>query len=86
MEEKHGLTARDYQTAIDVQDACNLMGVVRAFSRIIPRLFVSTRGTDERNRHPISVMFSSKIASLTGSESIDGFAVAYDACKEKSAE
>jgi hypothetical protein len=84
MNEKQGLTADDYQTALDVQDACNLGGVIRAFSRILERMFISTGGTAERNTHPISVMFSSKIASLTGSETDPSFSEAYDTCKERS--
>ena len=38
--------------------------------------------TDDRNRHPISVLFSSKIASLTGSEDFQNFSRAYGEVKQ----
>jgi hypothetical protein len=65
------------RNALDVQDACNLSGVVHSFSRDIMRLraLLSEEpdfSTDKLNRHPVSVLYSSKIASLTGSEFIIG--------------
>lgn len=83
------LEAKDYQDAIDVQDACNLSGVVHSFSRVMPKLWEEAHaadlGTDYVNRHPIAVMYASKIASLTGSE-IDGeFSKAYQACQDGAA-
>lgn len=73
--------------AITVQDACNLSGVVHAFSRIMsevlwPEAHQLGKGTDWVNQHPISVMFSSKIASLTGSEVDSSFGEAYAKCSE----
>ena len=74
--------------AIVVQDACNLSGVVHKFSSILTEVLWKEAhekgyGTDWVNRHPISVMFSSKIASLTHSEMDDGvFSKAYKECKE----
>jgi len=66
--------------AILVQDACNLSGVVHGFSRAMTALreALPEAGTDEINRHPISVLYSSKIASLTGSESMGDFSKAYE--------
>ena len=70
--------------AIVVQDACNLSGVVHSFSRAITRLreLFPSEGTDFFNRHPISVMYASKIESLTGSGSMERFSKAYDECKQ----
>lgn len=75
------------QEAIVVQDACNLSGVVHSFSRILtevlwPEARKQEKGTDWVNRHPISIMFSSKIASLTHSETDSEFSYAYDRCKQ----
>lgn len=61
------------QEAIAVQDACNLSGVVHTFSRAITdlRAILSASNdfsTSKLNQHPISILYSSKIASLTGSE------------------
>lgn len=73
--------------ALDVQDACNLSGVVHAFSRAITQLreILSAEekfSTDKLNQHPICVLYSSKIASLTGSESAVGFSRAYEWAKD----
>jgi hypothetical protein len=65
------------QEALDVQDACNLSGVVHSFARVMSAL--SERGLDTRakNRHPAAVLFANKIADLTGSEHDGAFSVAY---------
>ena len=68
--------------AIDVQDACNLSGVVHSFSTIISELRNdhNIQNTDELNHHPVCVMFASKIASLTDSETPSEFGKAYEWC------
>lgn len=88
---KPTLTPYDYRDAILVQDACNLSGVVRTFAEVMPKIraeveALGVHSTDAVNRHPIAVMFSSKIASLTGSDSMAAFSVAYDRCKKMSGE
>jgi len=67
------------QDALNVQDACNLSGVVHGFSRAMTELreALPQAGTDEINNHPISVMWASKIASLTGADNVQVFAEAY---------
>lgn len=62
--------------ALDVQDACNLSGVVHTWSKILPQLRKLVEGdckangkdfsTDVLNRHPVNVMFCNKLASLSG--------------------
>lgn len=71
------------QEAIDVQDACNLSGVVHAFSRAMTCLCEMGMGTNERNTHPIAVLFSDKIASLTGSAAGLAFSDAYGWAQEQ---
>lgn len=68
--------------AMQVQDACNLSGVVFAFADVMRDLCEHFRdaGTDYRNQHPIAVMWSSKIASLTRSEDCSTMSKAYDWC------
>jgi hypothetical protein len=70
--------ARD---ALAVQNACNLSGVVFGFARTMESLCeLATEGghgTDWKNTHPIAVLWSSKIASLTGSENSLDFSAAY---------
>lgn len=53
-----------------VQDACNLSGVALSFGRAMVDLGEHTNGTDERNKHPISVLWADKIAHLTGTQEI----------------
>lgn len=84
------LSARDYKEALDVQSASNLSGVVLAFGRATCRIWEEARecgeGTAWVNTHSIAVMYSSKIASLTGSEMPEQFHTAYLACEQKSKE
>jgi len=73
--------------ALDVQDACNLSGVVHSFSTVCTELRDIMReegkfSTDNFNRHPIVIMYSSKIASLCGSESAVEFSRAYGWVKD----
>lgn len=80
----NGLTKRDWQNAMDVQDACNLSGVVHSLAELLPRIRQEPdcTGTDYVNRHPIVVMYVNKLASLTGND----FNKAYDAVTAKIAE
>lgn len=78
-----GLAAGDYKRALDVQDACNLSGVVNSFSSVLSKIWeecrkVDGRGTKWVNEHPISILYSSKISSLSGSEVSARFARSLD--------
>jgi hypothetical protein len=72
------------QTAIDIQDACNLSGVLRAYSEAVHAVFTAADNTEARNRHPVSICFASKVADLAGigSLDIDTFGEAFHACQE----
>lgn len=72
--------------AVNVQDACNLSGVVRSFAQVTEVLWHEARrlnqGTDWVNTHPITILFADKVASLAGiGEGVSVFR-AYDACIE----
>ncbi len=79
-----GLRPIDYKSALEVQNAVNLSGVVRTFSEITSRIWHEARqkgkGTDWVNQHPICVLFSSKISSLAGSEQPVKFGSSYEKC------
>lgn len=65
------LTLREAaQTALDVQDACNLSGVVRSFAEVTQVLWDEAHkigeGTEWVNSHPITLMFVDKLADLSG--------------------
>lgn len=77
-----------YQDALNVQDACNLSGVVFSFARLMDELCKEANskklGTDWKNTHPLCVLFASKIASLTRCEDSDVFHNAYQLAKKES--
>src|ERR1700726_975979 len=57
------------QTALDVQDACNLSGVVASFKEIVheviwPEARRLGKGTEWVNSHPVVTLFLSKLCSL----------------------
>ena len=55
--------------ALNSQNACNLSGVIFSFAQAMQIICDESHrlgeGTDWRNRHPISVLFSTQIAYLT---------------------
>jgi hypothetical protein len=70
--------------AILVQDACNLSGVAHSLSQFLtwlseehPELY-----TEEKNHHPIVVMYVNKLSSLSNAESGEAFAKAYNWCEK----
>lgn len=68
-EEEKGLTLQDWKGAIGIQDACNLSGIVHAFSDVITRIWVTAHengeGTEWVNTHPICLMYLDKFAQLS---------------------
>ena len=63
------------QVGLDVQNACNLSGVVHTFSEVVSEVRSRMEGegkagTDAVNKHPVCLLFSDKIASLTGTQTV----------------
>lgn len=60
------------QEALNIQDGCNLSGIVHGFSRAISTLrkICPDKGTDWYNQHPICVLWADKIAQLAGVQNI----------------
>jgi hypothetical protein len=77
------------RVALDIQDACNLKGVIYRLSCAREELSALGRdkGTDWFNNHPIMRLYASKIHSLTGMglSDIDRFAEAYTLCERMAA-
>lgn len=90
MDSEQYVTVLDFRIALQVQDACNLSGVVHSFSAIMEKLSKEAcdkgYGTDWKNTHPISILFASKIGSLTGCETNLKFQEAYDKCQRMAGE
>ena len=82
------------QEALDVQDACNLSGVVHGWSRSMSRLYEILReqkefsGTDQVNHHPINQLWASKVQDLAGMglSDYEAFSKAYMEVKQLSEE
>lgn len=76
--------------ALQVQDACNLSGVVHGFSRAVTELREILRATGGDlstaavNQHPICCLWASKIHALArmGLSDQEQFRIAYEACEE----
>lgn len=69
---------------LDVQNASNLSGVVHAFSRAMTDLRTLLENepgfnTETINQHPVSILYSDKITSLTHSDTA-AFSKAYEFC------
>lgn len=84
------ITTKSYQTALDVQDACNLSGIVRAWLKEIDNIKAYARdndkGSDFVNSHPINKLFANKLADLCGASTFGEYFVAYTECKKLSVE
>lgn len=70
------------QEALNVQNACNLCGVAQGFALAMVALGSYTKGTDERNTHPIAQLWAYKISALSGQEYLESpvFESAYNRC------
>lgn len=70
------------KSALLVQDACNLSGVVHSFSKMLTEMSVEG-GFDhaKRDAHPATILFVDKIHSMVPHSAVD-FSRAYDAAKE----
>ena len=78
----------DYNTALEVQDACNLQAVIKSFNDILTRIRDEARskmlGTTWVNPHPICRLFVEQITFLTTdcsvSSDLNHFNEAYSEC------
>lgn len=52
--------------ALAVQDACNLSGVVHGFARCMSDMVEMHLDTDQRNTHPITLLWIDKLCHLSG--------------------
>ena len=79
-----------YRTALEIQDASNLSGVVYQFARDMKLICDEVRaaggGTDHINRHPACRLFAEQIAWLAGAGSCSNhksYLRAHALCKQK---
>jgi hypothetical protein len=81
----------DYQSALDVQTACNASGVINSLSRLMPAIWDEARqsgqGTDYVNRHPIVILYLNQLVWLATADCISpsAFYAAQKVCEERAA-
>lgn len=66
------------EMALNVQNAVNLVAIVKSYDRALEDLRDLGIDRSELASHPVSVLFASKIASLTNSEDTATFSKAYN--------
>ena len=74
-------------TAIEIQDACNIIAVSIFLADALRSLSRQGLGSKELNCHPAVILTVSKLDSLTGrlgQHTWEEFSKAYDTCKEVS--
>lgn len=84
--EKKSITLQEAaKTALEIQDACNLSGVVFAFAEamhaICDEANRTNKGTSWKNQHPIVTLFLSKLGSLNGAFFECDYRQASEACE-----
>jgi len=83
------LTPHDYETALHAQTACNLSGIVHAFSAVLHKIWNEVRrdgkGTLGVNQHPICRLYAEQITHLSGGNTTDdgSYNKAYYICQER---
>jgi hypothetical protein len=82
-----------YRSALEVQDASNLSGIVYQFARAMTVICEEVRnnggGTDAINRHPVCRMYAEQILWLSGGGSPANhrsYLKAHDECEKRAAE
>ena len=81
-----------YEKTLLMLDACNLSGLAHSFSKeILPVIWEEVRalgGTEQVNKHPLSVLWTMKMASLAARECLceqcmEAFGAAYKEVKKR---
>ena len=70
---------KHWRNARDVQNACNMSGVLIAFLEAVRDLRECGCSGDEINSHPITRAYADKVASLSGVQGDTGLDMAMDA-------
>jgi hypothetical protein len=90
MEINNNLTEKEIcQMALDVQNACNVNGVIRSYWEIMANLRRITGYADQRDlyKHCAVILFDDKIADLIGKpmslRAFEDYGKAYTECQKK---
>lgn len=78
-----------YQTAIDLQNACNLSGLAQTLAQMTTEIWEEARengeGTEYVNRHPAVVLMLAQMLALSTGEELNPqtYHDALEACKQR---
>ena len=74
------LAKADYERALMSQSACNASGLVHSLAEVMSKLCKEGLSTDDRNQHPIVVLYVTQLAYLSGAN--ERYADAWKAVQE----
>lgn len=75
---------RACKNSLDVQDACNISGVLHSFLEDLAavRAHPGNSGTDWIRRHPVVVLYVDKLFDMVGRPEYTDYAHAHDYCRD----
>lgn len=68
------------ERALLVQDACNLVGIVRSLGEMMHEMVLAGWDNIKRDNHPCTILFLCKIGSMVDAQDTATFRKAYEAC------
>ena len=74
------MKAKEYQKAIHVQDACNLVAVLHSMLEAAKEI-IEERGSYWH--HPILRMYAEQVSHLTGGSGFESYSNAYKICESR---
>jgi len=70
--------------AIDVQDACNLSGVVHSFADVCSNIMQNGGNSNTIKNNPAVILFVDKITNMIGEIDFKKYNESYEICKNNS--
>jgi hypothetical protein len=64
--------------ALDVQDACNILGVTKGFARVVQELSEIEKNRSKLAIHPIIILWMDKLNDMTYRPDFGQFTLAFD--------
>jgi hypothetical protein len=79
-----GMNPNDrFQMALDVQSGGNMRAIARAFVAVVDAAMADLQDTKAVCRDPAVVLFVNKLESLSQSERVGAFSIAYEECRKR---
>ena len=71
-----------YQTALELQDACNPIAVANTLFKVAQQLREEGKGTDAIRQDPAFVLIVDKLSDMTGRPEASAYMDVYNKCEE----